>query len=59
MRYKNSTEYPFDHEFSTNYLATITPEDVDRYFKHYETYGNPDADPDIDRPQKRANTLLR
>ena len=57
MGWKDSTSYENDHEFSTNALAAITPEEIARWFKT-RAYGNPDADPSVDRPTMRARTFL-
>lgn len=56
MRYLHGVQYDFNHQFSTRDLQAITPSDVERYFK-FKTYGNCDADPDLEIPRIGAQSL--
>ncbi len=48
-------EYEFGHEFTTDQLAAIVPNDLVRYFKK-RAYDNPEANTDIEKPQIRADS---
>ena len=56
MRYRDQVEYEFGHQFTTEQLAAVVPNDLIRYFK-FRLYGNPDADTDIEKPKCRSNAL--
>ena len=55
MRNHDNVEYEFGHEFTTDQLAAIVPNDLVRYFKK-RAYDNPEANTDIEKPQIRADS---
>ena len=56
MSFKDGRYYAKDHDFSTEELASITPQQIVRYMK-LKVYGTPDPPPDANPTRGRSSSL--
>ena len=56
MSFKDGRNYPKDHEFSTEELSSITPQQIVRFMK-LKVYGTPDPPHDANPTNGRSSSL--